>query len=96
MNSNPMAAAPDTLHGALAEARNDPRVVAIARSLRLDLANDSLWQRVLVQAEQNYRREEGGDSIAVGGLEQAGSVETNRRLHSRSAIAAYAMVEGIC
>lgn len=40
----------------LVQARTDPRVEAIARSLHLDLADESVWQRVLGQAERDYQR----------------------------------------
>lgn len=45
----------DALRTALDQARLDPRVEAISRSLRLDLTAESLWRRVRGQAELNHR-----------------------------------------
>lgn len=43
------------LRRALVQARTDPQVEAIARSLHVNLADESVWQRILGQAERNYQ-----------------------------------------
>lgn len=45
----------DTLTMALAGARLDPRVEAISRSLGLNLADESLWQRVRGDTVRNHQ-----------------------------------------
>jgi hypothetical protein len=77
------------LQRALSQARIDPRVGQIALSLHVDLADESVWQRVLGQAERNYQLGLAAaarlDPVSTPGEE--GDWQTDR--HAAAAIAAY-------
>lgn len=77
------------LHKELIQARTDPRVEAIARSLHLDLTDESVWQRVLGQAERNYQRGLVAASIVDS---VAGSVQDCAG-HAAAAISAYQAID---
>ena len=77
----------------LIQDRTDPRVVAIAGSLHLDLADESVWQRILGQAECNYQREI-ADATRLDSV--ANSTEGHDGLlcrHAAAAISAYQATE---
>ncbi len=81
------------LRRVLVQARTDPRLEAIARSLHLDLADESVWQRVLGQAERNYQR----GLVAASGLDsvvgpEEGGVWLSHR-HAAAAISAYQAID---
>lgn len=77
------------LRTALARARMDPKVEAISRSLRLDLADESLWLRVRGQAELNLRHFVVGASGNREAASQKQSTGGRRRRDAMEAIAAY-------
>jgi hypothetical protein len=77
------------LRTALARARMDPRVEAISRSLRLDLADESLWQRVRGQAELNHQLFVVGASGERGSSSQEQCTGGWHRRDTMGAIAAY-------
>jgi hypothetical protein len=77
------------LHMALDQARRDPNVEAISRSLGLDLADESLWLRIRGQAELNHQRQAAGasDFRVFASLEKGSKV--SRHSYIGNAIAAY-------
>jgi len=77
------------LHRELIQARTDPRVEAIARSLHLDLTDESVWQRVLGQAERNYQR----GLVAASIVDSVASPAQGRAGHSAAAISAYQAID---
>lgn len=88
-------ASADALHAALDQARADPRVLAISRSLGLDLSTASLWLRVRGRAEANLQ-EVAMDNLKLEALPDpvTGSGRSHQR-YAVDAIAAYATVSRI-
>lgn len=87
--------AADTLRRALDQARMDPRVEAISRSLRLDLTTESLWLRVRGQAEANHQKLAQGKSQPEELPDPATGPGGLRRRYAIDAMAAYAAVSRI-
>lgn len=81
------------LRRALVQARTDPRVEAIARSLHLDLTDESVWQRILGQAERNFQRglEAASRLEPVASSVVCGDWPSNR--HAQAAISAYRAID---
>ncbi len=80
------------LRETLARARMDPRVEAISRSLRLELAEESLWLRVRGQAELNLQQFVAG---ASWGRESASQEQSTGGWHRRDTIRAIAAYEAM-